>query len=132
MRLAQVVDGVVRNVIDCHERPDWAADWPEVTDAGPGWAWDGSTATPPAEAEVPVPAEVTVLQAMIVIGAAKWAEAEAIAADPAMPWAMRAAIARGATQLVRRSETMDALAWLLGYDAAQVDDLFRVAAEVQL
>ncbi|MGP3699905.1 hypothetical protein [Rhodobacter sp. NSM] len=78
-----------------------------------------------------IPAEVTVMQAMIVVGEEKWARAMAIAEDAAYPWAMRAAL-RGATMLVRDSETMDTLAFLLGFSPEETDRLFIEAAEVTL
>ena len=78
-----------------------------------------------------VPAEISLLQAMIVIGEEKWAEAMAIAEDASYPWAMRAAI-RGATILVRDSETMDTLAFLLGLSPEETDRLFLEAAKVTL
>ncbi|AZB64564.1 hypothetical protein EBL87_12700 [Cereibacter sphaeroides] len=78
-----------------------------------------------------IPAEISLLQAMIVIGEEKWAEAMAIAEDASYPWAMRAAI-RGATMLVRDSETMDTLAFLLGLSPEETDRLFVEAAEVTL
>ncbi|MEL5878918.1 hypothetical protein [Cereibacter sphaeroides] len=78
-----------------------------------------------------IPAEISLLQAMIVIGEVKWAEAMAIAEDAAYPWAMRAAL-RGATVLVRNSETMDTLAFLLGFSPEETDRLFLDAAQVRL
>ncbi|MGC9449687.1 hypothetical protein [Cereibacter johrii] len=78
-----------------------------------------------------IPAEISLLQAMIVIGEEKWARAMAIAEDAAYPWAMRAAL-RGATTLVRGSETMDTLAFLLGLSPEETDRLFVEAAEVRL
>ncbi|WP_235841838.1 hypothetical protein [Cereibacter johrii] len=84
-----------------------------------------------AEARARGPAEISMLQAMIVIGEEKWAEAMAIAEDAAYPWAMRAAI-RGATVLVRGSETMDTLAFLLGFSSEETDRLFVDAAKVTL
>jgi hypothetical protein len=41
MRLAQVVDGVVVNVIEVDPAavPDWCEDWPEAGNCGPGDAW---------------------------------------------------------------------------------------------
>lgn len=49
MRQAQVVDGAVVNVIEVDPAnvPDWAADWPEAGDAGPGWTRNGTAFTPP-------------------------------------------------------------------------------------
>ncbi|MCE8421793.1 hypothetical protein LZ190_24615, partial [Rhodovulum sulfidophilum] len=78
-----------------------------------------------------IPAEISLLQAMIVIGEEKWGQAMAIAEDPAYPWAMRAAL-RGATVLVRGSETMDTLAFLLGLSPEETDRLFIEAAQVTL
>lgn len=51
MRLADVVDGVVVNVIlvDAYNIPDWCSDWPECQVAGPGWTYDGETFYPPAQ-----------------------------------------------------------------------------------
>ncbi|MEL5879777.1 hypothetical protein [Cereibacter sphaeroides] len=84
-----------------------------------------------AEARARGPAEISLLQAMIVIGEEKWGQAMAIAEDVSYPWAMRAAI-RGATMLVRDSETMDTLAFLLGLSPEETDRLFIDAAEVRL
>ncbi|RAZ82397.1 hypothetical protein [Cereibacter johrii] len=84
-----------------------------------------------AEARARGPAEVSVLQAMIVVGEEKWGQAMAIAEDVSYPWAMRAAI-RGATMLVRDSETMDTLAFLLGFSPEDTDRLFIEAAKVTL
>ncbi len=55
----------------------------------------------------------------------------AIAEDASYPWAMRAAL-RGATMLVRGSETTDTLAFLLGLSPEETDRLFVEAAEVRL
>ncbi|MGP3725937.1 hypothetical protein [Cereibacter sphaeroides] len=84
-----------------------------------------------AEARARGPSEISVLQAMIVIGEERWARAMEIAEDAAYPWAMRAAL-RGATVLVRGSETMDTLAFLLGLSPEEKDRLFLEAAEVKL
>ncbi|WP_160477317.1 hypothetical protein [Cereibacter sphaeroides] len=84
-----------------------------------------------AEARGRGPAEISLLQAMIVIGEERWARAMEIAEDASYPWAMRAAI-RGATMLVRGSETMDTLAFLLGLSPEETDRLFVEAAEVKL
>ena len=49
MRLAEIQDGIVINVIvaDDDNIPEWCADWPECPDGGPGWSWDGTTFLPP-------------------------------------------------------------------------------------
>jgi len=51
MRLAQIENGLVVNVIEVDPQniPDWAADWPEAGDAGPGSAYDGQIFTAPVE-----------------------------------------------------------------------------------
>lgn len=53
MRLAQIVDGVVVNVVlvTPGEIPDWCTDWPECIEAGPGWRHDGTTFLPPLDLE---------------------------------------------------------------------------------
>ncbi|MGP3726066.1 hypothetical protein [Cereibacter sphaeroides] len=84
-----------------------------------------------ADARARGPVEISLLQAMIVVGEEKWARAMAIAEDAAYPWAMRAAL-RGATTLVRGSETTDTLAFLLGLSPEETDRLFIEAAEVRL
>lgn len=55
MRLAEVKDGVVVNVIEVDPDgvPDWCADWPETESAGPGWLYDGSAFTAPPEPDPP-------------------------------------------------------------------------------
>lgn len=57
MRLAQVENGIVVNVIEIEpeNKPDWAASWSEAGNAGPGWTFDGEMFLPPAEPE-PAPA----------------------------------------------------------------------------
>lgn len=49
MRLAEVVAGVVRNVIEVNPDsiPAFAANWPEAGDAGPGWTFNGTGFAPP-------------------------------------------------------------------------------------
>lgn len=51
MRLAQIENGLVVNVIEVDPQniPDWAADWPEAGNAGPGSTYDGQTFTAPVE-----------------------------------------------------------------------------------
>ncbi|ABN75742.1 hypothetical protein Rsph17029_0629 [Rhodobacter sphaeroides ATCC 17029] len=78
-----------------------------------------------------IPREVSVMQAMIVVGEERWSQAMGIADDPSYPWAMRAAI-RGATMLVRDSETMDTLGFLLGFSPEEIDQLFIVASQVSV
>jgi len=50
MRIAQVENGVVVNVIDVNPNqwPGFATGWPQAGDAGPGWVVDGDEFEPPA------------------------------------------------------------------------------------
>ena len=49
MRVAQIVAGVVRNVVevDPANRPSFTNGWPEAISAGPGWSYDGEAFYPP-------------------------------------------------------------------------------------
>jgi len=71
------------------------------------------------------------LQARIVLGEAVCAQLDAIAADPAEPWAVRQAILY-AGDWHRASETMEALAWALGFAPEAVDTLFEAAMTVAI
>lgn len=58
MRRAEIVDGVVINVIEVNPDhvPEWAVDWPDASGIGIGWVWDGEAfAEPPAPPEPPLP-----------------------------------------------------------------------------
>lgn len=63
MRLAQIVNGVVINVIEVEasEIPDFAAGWPDAQNAGPGWRYDGAEFTAPHE---PMPTAESLLAAL--------------------------------------------------------------------
>lgn len=69
------------------------------------------------------------LQGRLALGPVRCAQIDAIAADPATPWAMREAI-RHAVQWNRTEQATDELGYVLGLDAAQMDALFRVAMTV--
>lgn len=48
VRYAQIVDGVVHQVVESHIDPDGVgAEWVACGDAGPGWTYDGVTFTAP-------------------------------------------------------------------------------------
>lgn len=138
MRLAQIENGIVVNVIEADPAaiPEWAADWPEAVEAGPGWLWDGGGFAPPPEAD---PAEALAaeragmrcspLQGRLALGEAEWSRVEAMLADPETPWAMRQVIA-SASVWQRLSPMIDELSWLMGYDDEQVDGLFRAAMQI--
>lgn len=48
MRLAQIADGVVVNVIEVDAVPEWAAGWPEAGAAAIGWMHIAGELLPPA------------------------------------------------------------------------------------
>lgn len=51
LKLAQIEGDTVVNIIvvDPNAIPEWANDWPESTEAGPGWAYVGGVFSPPEE-----------------------------------------------------------------------------------
>ena len=138
MRLAQMYGDKVVNVIEVDPEavPDWAAGWPEAGDAGPGWVMaDGALVPPPeADPQAVLAAERAAmvcsrLQGRLVLGEATCAAIDAMAADPATPWAMRQTIAN-AIEWRRNSQSITELGYLLGYTDEQMDDLFRAAMGV--
>lgn len=58
MRLAQIQNGVVVNVIEVEAAaiPDWAQGWPEAGEAGPGWLMAEGVLAPPADPTPDMPA----------------------------------------------------------------------------
>jgi len=71
------------------------------------------------------------LQGRLVLGEATCDALDAMAADEATPWAMRQTI-NNAIEWSRTSQAMTELGYLLGYDDAQMDDLFRIAMAVEV
>lgn len=65
-------------------------------------------------------------QGKMAIGADVWAQVEAMANDPATPWALKVAI-YDTNEWNRSNKNMDALAWAMGLTPEQTDDLFRLA-----
>lgn len=127
MRLAQVINGVVVNVIEATTRPSWAADWPDAGDAGPGWSYANGVFAP-VQAVVPVPESVSAFQAkaaLMAAGILPQVEATIAQADAftQLAWAE-------ALQFRRDSPAIAALSAALGLTSAQVDDLFRTAATI--
>lgn len=136
MRLAQVSDGVVVNVIevDPENIPDWAADWPEAETAGTGWMWDGEAFSEPAEPEASIeeqraamvcsPAQMRL--ALLSLGLLD--QVQGIAdSDPAA-----SIVWEYATRIERLSPLVDALGGPNGFSPEQIDDIFRTAMEVQV
>ena len=69
------------------------------------------------------------LQGRLVLGQDVVARLDAIAADPAESWGLRETISN-ATEWHRTSQTMAALAWVLGITDEQMDTLFGAAMQV--
>lgn len=69
------------------------------------------------------------LQGRLTAGPEICAMLDATAADPATPWAMREAILN-AREWRRTSQTIDEMAWLLGFTPEQMDSLFEAAMTV--
>jgi len=138
MRLAQIEDGIVVNVIEADPAavPDWAADWPEAGAAGPGWLWDGEAFTPPpeidlaealeAEREEMVCSRFQAKAALLSAGLLPQVEVEIAAADPMTQLAWLEAV-----EYRRTSPTILALAAALDLSDEQVDDLFRAAMQIE-
>lgn len=137
MNLAEVIDGVVVNIIAVEPGriPDWAAGWPEAGQAGPGWTWDGAAFAPPApDPEAALEAERAAMRAsrfqvraaLLAAGLLAQVEAAVAAADPfaQLAWAE-------AVTFSRNSPTLNALAAQLGLPPAQVDELFRAAMQIE-
>lgn len=71
------------------------------------------------------------LQGRLVLGEATCAVLDAMAIDPETPWAIRQTILH-AIEWQRTSQSMDELAYLLGYEPLQMDNLFRVAMTLRV
>ena len=71
--------------------------------------------------------ECSRLQARLALGPETCAELDAMAADPATPWAMRQTLLYAQTWQ-RLHPSMDEIGWALGYDAYQIDALFMLAS----
>lgn len=69
------------------------------------------------------------LQGRLTLGPEICAQLDAMADAKETPWAMREIILN-AGQWQRNSQTMDELAWLLGFDPDQMDRLFEAAMQV--
>lgn len=62
MKVAEIIDGVVHNVIEVDPGArDFTEGWPEAGDAGPGWTYDGETFSPPS---APAPTAPDLLAAL--------------------------------------------------------------------
>ena len=68
-------------------------------------------------------------QARIVLGPDTCAAIDALADDPETPWAMRQTLLY-AQVWERAAPEIDEIGWALGYDAEQIDALFRAASAI--
>jgi hypothetical protein len=146
-RRAQIVDGVVVNVAEVliGAVPPAMAEWPVVTDAGPGWTYDGETFTAP-QVVVPVPSQISFRQLLIGLVAEGWiteaegdawlagtipAAASALVASlpQAQRFAARASIIRPSV-ILRADPLVAALAAAESKTEAELDTFFITYAQV--
>ena len=136
MRIAQVEDGVVVNVIEVSPNhwPDFAKGWPQAGEAGPGWVVDGKVFKPPAPrpaAELRASiAPISPLQGILTLGEKEWAKVLAYRDHADTTWGERVII-DNAADWVRTSQNIAFFGHLLGYTDDQMDALFRAAAQVR-
>lgn len=76
-----------------------------------------------------VPSSISKLQAKLAAGPAIVAQIDAFMNDPEAYWAMKTAWS-DAVELHRHSQMVDELAWVLKWDAAQIDAFFTAAAKI--
>lgn len=96
MRLAEIdANGLILNVIEADQRPDWALDWPEIgTAAGPGWSLIAGEFVAPAEPDpAAARAAMSLTRRQVIIGMAmegliSHAEGVALAATGVAPAAV--------------------------------------------
>jgi len=129
MKLAQIENGVVVNVIEADARPDWAQDWPEAEASAPGWRYANGAFTEPEPEPEPVPRSVSAVQGRAALDGAGMLDAATAAAQAA---GGVAAIAwEYATSFDRDNATIAALAAQIGLTDADLDALFIAAAKVR-
>lgn len=131
MRWALIASGHVANVVEQDSTPPIPGTWVACGNAGPGWAYDGDTFTPPPLPPAPpVVATVTMRQARLaLLGASLLDDVEAAITALAEPARSAARIEWDyATEVRRDWPLLVQLADDMGLSAAQVDDLFAAAA----
>ena len=88
---------------------------------------------PPSHAEIlkaeRAQMQCTRRQARIVLGQDTCAALDALADDTETPWAMRQTLLYAQTW-ERTAPEIDEIGWALGYDAEQIDALFRAASKI--
>lgn len=128
MRWALIASGQVANVVEQDSTPPIPGTWVACGNAGPGWAYDGETFTPPAvAAAVPTVSRRQARRALLAADLLDDVEA----AINALPEPARSAALidwQDAAEFARDWPLLITLAAALGLSAAQVDDLFAAAA----
>lgn len=136
MRIAQIDNGVVVNVLDVnpHAIPDEMADWPEATEGvGIGWVYDGADYAPPAVdpaeelAKERAAMSCSRMQGILTLGEEKWGEV--LTYRETATWAEKVII-DDSGQWERLSENIEFIGYLVGYSDERMDDLFRAAMQV--
>lgn len=136
MRVADIVAGVVRNVVevDPAERPAFTNGWPDAGEAGPGWTYDGEAFYPPEPDPVSIEAERAAMvcspaqMRLTLLASGKLATVQAIAdssPEASILWEY-------GTQFTRTSPLIDALGGPNGFTPEQIDNLFRAAMALKL
>ncbi len=131
MRFALIDSGLVANVVEQDSTPTIPGTWVACGNAGPGWAYDGDTFTPPPLPPAPpVVPTVTMRQARLaLLGASLLDDVEAAINAMAEPARSAARIAWvDATEVRRDWPLLVQLAEDLGLSDAEVDALFAAAA----
>jgi len=134
MKLAEITDGIVTNIIkvDPNDIPDWVAGWPDATGAEIGGTYASGVFAPlqidPAEVLAQERANMvcTRQQGKLALGPTVWASVLAMVNDADTPWGLRVAI-EDTVEWRRTDEDMQALVWAMGLTEEQADDLFRLA-----
>lgn len=130
MRLAEIVSGVVVNVIevDPDALPDWALGWPDAGESGPGWVDENGTLVPPPPSPVVVPVSVSRFQARAALmQAGLLASVESVVSQSdaliQMAW-------QDALEFRRDSAAIQYIASQIGLSSSQVDNLFVAAKSI--
>lgn len=131
MRYALIESGRVANVVEQDSTPTILGTWVACGNAGPGWAYDGDTFTPPpmppAPPVVPTVSRRQARRALRAAGLLDDVEAainalpEPARSDALIDW-------QDATEFARNWPLLITLAAALGLSDAQVDALFAAAA----
>lgn len=131
MRHAVVDGAVVVNIVMAEPAVAAARGWIAADAAvSIGWLWDGEAFAPPPPEPAPVPETVSRFQAraaLLQAGLLSAVEDAVAAADPMVQLAWAEAV-----EWRRQSPTILALGAAIGLAEAQLDDLFRAAAEIEL